>query len=430
MLIKQYIDEIQRLKHCNEIERKIYIRGTEKGALLIFNELKNCGINISGFVDVLLSEKNRSILGFKTQSMDQLYKQPIESYYIVCSQQNIHTYFAVREDLETHGLKEKKDFYNFGNLGFSFQRQEDNAIICAPYLTIEKNKKALHDRNCEMLYSYYYGRVKPFLPKLKTDFSKEKVFFSKINIVPNLSCTLRCKYCCAGCQYSSHKVFDVERSVSDFDKLLSVSKILCAGILGGELFLHKNIKELFKLFAKMKNINNCESVEVFTNAQVLPSDDVLEAFNEIDLPKFFMISNYKGLNDANSEFLERLEKNNIGYEVFPPSDIHLWNHPGELKKRNFEKINYTNDELNDIKYKCCEFFGGWTILEGRLYPCGFNAYVLYPKLKDYVDIRHCPQNELEDSLYKFIYEKESYDLCAYCRGTYFANEKIPIAEQL
>lgn len=428
MLLKQYIDAIEILKKCNQTGRKVYIRGTKEGALLMHNELQNAGINVTGFVDIIVTADNSIILDLPVMLMDELYKQPKENYYIVCSQNDIHTYFKVREDLESHGLIEKTDFYHFGNLGFSFQRQPENAIINAPYLMKDKSFESLHKRNYDALMSYYYTRCKPFLPEIKTDFLTKNVFFSKINLIPNLSCTLNCKYCCAGCQYSSHKAFDWQQIVEDFDKMLSVSKVLCAGILGGELFLHKNIADIFRAFSKMKNIKNCECVEVFTNATVMPSDDALEAFNKIDLPKFFMISNYKGLNDDNSEFIKKLDKFNIKYEIFP--DYHLWNHPGDIKLRNFEKINYTDEEMNMIKYKCWDFFGGWTILEGKLYPCGFNVYALYPKLKDYVDIRNCRQENLENELFDFIYKKESYDLCAYCRGTFFGNEKIAIAEQL
>lgn len=429
MLLKQQLEAIEKLRYCNKTERSVYIRGTGNGAFLIYNELYNLGIKVDAFVDIVHPERNE-LLGLPVLLMADVYKKPVDSYFVVCSQMDIHVYFEIRDELEAQGLVERRDFYHFGNLGSSFLRQPEKQILNAPYLITDKSVESMKKRNLQVLNNYYHLRVKPFLPQMQVDYSAEKIVFSRINVIPNLSCSLKCKYCCAGCQYSSHKTFDVKNSIDDFDKMLGVSKVLCAGILGGELFLHPKIGEFFSSFAKMKNIKNCECVEIFTNATVIPSDDVLKAYSEIPIHKFFMISNYSGLNDNNQRFLEQLDKFDVKYEVFSPSNIHTWNHPGDLKARNFEKIDYTPDELKHLRYKCCDFYGGWTVLEGKLYICGYNVYALYPKLNDYVDIRNCPDDELERRLFDYMYERQTYDLCSYCRGTFYGCEQISVAEQL
>jgi organic radical activating enzyme len=252
----------------------------------------------------------------------------------------------------------------------------------------------------------------------------KKVTFTQILVIPNLTCSLRCRYCAAGNQYAKRVEFDPKQTVDDFDKLMSVCKTKQVNIQGGEVFLHRKLPLFFELFSQMKNLRHCESVAVFTNATVIPTDEQLEAYSKIDLPKKFMISNYNLPNVKVDKFAEKLEEYNLDYFVYPEENY--WFHPGNPEK----EIGYTESELKEVLRRCTKFGRAPKLIDGRFFACGQNGYALYKKLNDFVDIRNCPQDKLEDEIYKCMFDMQSYDICRYCRGTFDGCEEVAAAEQL
>lgn len=250
------------------------------------------------------------------------------------------------------------------------------------------------------------------------------ITFTQILIVPNLTCSLRCRHCAAGNQYARRKEFDPMQAVEDFDKLMSVCKTKQVNIQGGEVFLHRQLPSFFELFSQMANLNNCESVAVFTNATVIPSDEQLEAYSKIKLPKRFMISNYNLPNVKVDKFVNKVKEYNLDYVVFPKDNF--WFHPGSPER----EIGYTDEELKEVRRRCTKFGRAPKLIDGRFFACGQNGYAIYDKLNDYVDIRNCPQEKLKDEIYNCMFNMESYDICRYCRGTFDGCEKVPAAEQM
>jgi len=159
----------------------------------------------------------------------------------------------------------------------------------------------------------------------------KRIIFTQILVVPNTTCSLRCKYCAAGNQYAKRKTFDPKQTIDDFDKLMSVCKTKQVNIQGGEIFLHRQLQLFFELFSKMEHIGNCESVAVFTNATVMPTDDQLEAYSAIKLTKKFIISNYNLPNVKIEQFISKIKRFNLDYVVFS-KDV-FWLHPGSPKKK-------------------------------------------------------------------------------------------------
>ncbi|MDR1537887.1 MAG: radical SAM protein [Clostridiales bacterium] len=329
--------------------------------------------------------------------MEEVYLLPIHSYFIVCSQADILTYFEVRRELEQHFLNERLDFYHFGQLGFSFLRQDEKGILKAPIAD---------------------GRKRYLMVEGK------KITFSQILIIPNITCSLRCKHCAAGNQFAERKVFDCKQTVDDFDKLLSACKTKQVNIQGGEVFLNPEISRFFELLAQMENIKSCESVAVFTNATVIPADEQLIAYNKIDLPKIFMISNYNRPNVKVAEFVAKIKSFNLDYCCFPPDEF--WFHPSSPDK----EIGYTEEELKEVINRCTKFTRAPKLIDGKFFACGQNGYALYNKLRDFVDIRNCPLPDVEEQIYNHIFNMSNYDICKYCRGEYANCERIPVAEQL
>ncbi|MDR1538618.1 MAG: hypothetical protein LBU32_11605 [Clostridiales bacterium] len=394
MLLKQQLDVIDTLRKCNEIRRPVYIRGTGKGALLIFNELKNLGIKVAAFVDI--KGDRHTFLGLNVLPMESVYRSS-QNCFVVCGQLNMNVYFEVRKELESHGLVERKDFYNFGYLGFSFARQDDKTILQSNFTD---------------------GRARYLSVENKT------ILFDQLLIIPNSTCSLRCKYCATGVQYAARKVFDSKQTVEDYDKLLSICKTKVASIQGGEIFLNPDLSNFFGLFAEMKNINNCEQVEVFTNATIVPTDEQLAAYSRISLPKRFVISNYGLPNVKTDKFIAKIKEFGLDYRIHPPD--FYWFHPGDPRK----ETGYTVDELKDIINRCTKFARTTTVMDGKFFACCQQVHALYDKSIDFIDIRNINRSKLENEIYNYMFNKESYDFCGYCRGEYENNEKIPPAEQL
>jgi organic radical activating enzyme len=252
----------------------------------------------------------------------------------------------------------------------------------------------------------------------------KRITFSQILLIPTTMCTLRCRYCAAGNQYAKRKNFEPKQTIEDFDKLMSVCKTKQVNIQGGEVFLNKQLPLFFELFSQMKNINNCETVAVFTNATVIPTDEQLEAYSKINVPKKFMISNYDLPNVRVDKFVSKIKQFNLDYVIFPKDKY--WNHPGSPE----QEIGYTNAELKEIIRRCTKFGREPKLIDGRFSACGQNSYALYDKLSDYVDIRNCPQAELEAQIYSHMFNMESYGICRYCRGEFDGCERVPPAEQM
>lgn len=256
------------------------------------------------------------------------------------------------------------------------------------------------------------------------DVENKTITFTQILVIPNMTCSLRCKHCAAGNQYTQRKDFDPKLTVDDFDKLMSVCKTKQVNIQGGEVFLHRQLPLFFELFAATKHISNCDSVALFTNATIIPTDEQLEAYSKINLPKTFMISNYNLPSVKIDRFVAKIKQFDLDYVIFPKDQY--WFHPGSPKK----EIGYTKDELKEVLWRCTKFGRAPKLIDGRFFACGQNGYALYDQLDDYIDVRDCPQSELQSELYRHTFEMESYDICRYCRGQFDACERVPPAEQM
>ena len=250
------------------------------------------------------------------------------------------------------------------------------------------------------------------------------ITFTQILVIPNLTCSLRCKHCAAGNQYADRKEFDAELTVNDFDKLMSVCKTRQANIQGGEVFLNRQLADFFDRFSKMKNLRNIESVAIFTNATVVPSDVQLDAYEKIDIPKTIIISNYNLPQVKTEAFVQKISERGLDFFITPTD--HYWFHPGSPLK----KIGYSKEELSELLHKCTKFCRAPKLIDGRFFACGQNGYALYKNLEDYIDIRNIDINDLRQRLYDYIYKKDCYDICNYCRGQFEGCELIPAAEQL
>lgn len=255
-------------------------------------------------------------------------------------------------------------------------------------------------------------------------YKDDTITFTQILVIPNLTCSLRCKYCAAGNQYADRKVYDPKQTVADFNKLMSVCRTKQVNIQGGEVFLNPKFTEFLNLFSQMENLANCESVAVFTNATVIPTDEQLKAYKKIELPKKLMISNYDLPNVKVDKFISKIQEYDLKYVLFPQD--RFWFHPGSP----LQEIGYTDEELKEVIRRCTKFCRASKIIDGKFFVCGQNGYALYDKLNDFVDVRNCPQEELRERLYSHVYKMESYDICKYCRGVYEGVEQVSAAEQL
>lgn len=252
----------------------------------------------------------------------------------------------------------------------------------------------------------------------------QQIVFTQILVIPNLTCTLRCKHCAAGNQFAVRKVFDPKTTIADLDKLLGACKTKQVNIQGGEVFLHRELAPFFELFAGMEHLDHCAQVALFTNATVIPTDAQLIAYSKINLPKRIIISNYNRPNIKLSHFTSMLDSYHLNYVIMPEDKC--WVHPGSP----IEPTGFTEEELGEVMRRCTAYGRKAKLIDGRFFVCGQNTYANYKQLHDYVDVRQCPPAELSERICRYALERKSYDACSYCFGQFDDGEIIPAAEQL
>lgn len=259
-----------------------------------------------------------------------------------------------------------------------------------------------------------FASKKPVNPWLKDGNVTWKVFDGEVyRVIPRLevslidACNLKCKGCEAFASiYKQDSVYCFDNFAKDLKSLRKVGQYARIVLIGGEVFLLKNLDQYITMTRKLYPEAD---IEIVTNGLLIPSLDekVLLSIKENDA--FLSISPYIPTLKIKEKIIEVLDKYKIGNYFDARGEIKLFRRTLMLKAaNNAEKSN-----------KVCPSSGCMCLRGGKLYKCAVDAqindvysyYGLEERNTSGIDI-HADGNVL----YKKIvdYALKPVEMCKHC----------------
>ena len=137
-----------------------------------------------------------------------------------------------------------------------------------------------------------------------------------VAITCNQKCTLRCKNCVSLIPYNRHKVnYSYDEMCRSADLLFRwVDSIGILALGGGDIMLNPDLENFIEYLGK-KYIEKIGKIELYTNAIILPSSEMIELWKKYSIVVRFTdySKNVPGVQKI-SEFLEICNKNEINCE--------------------------------------------------------------------------------------------------------------------
>lgn len=282
----------------------------------------------------------------------------------------------------------------------------------------------------------YYNRIRIF------GFDRERrirrTFGEKANIILNSDsrivlpftdidittfCNLRCRRCAKCIPYfRQRRHFTAEEIRENLEALTTyIDRIYVANIIGGEPFLNPELKEIVRICAENKKI---ETLELTTNATIVPDDEVIRAIKDSGVTVH--ISNYPNLDQRYMEnkrrLIEKLKEYGVPYEY----QFHeIWLDFGEI-----EKHNYSGKELAGMFLRCP--MNSCTVFHGRtLYRCGKASYLAQHGMErgadDIISLEEIHSKKEMAAKIKKFFSVKYLPACRYC---HLHPKAIAAAEQL
>lgn len=287
------------------------------------------------------------------------------------------------------------------------------------YQRIE-NKDFFHVETFSMIYMVY---------------AKDKLAIQTTSIVITDFCSLRCKHCAELIPYietPQHKSLD--DIMTELDVLFqSVDWCSVLVISGGDSMVHPNFNEvLIKICDKYLG-NKVFTIEILTNAVVIPSEETLALFQKYNVIVRF--TDY-GEQVSHKQKLELvggiLSNHNVKYHKYQHNSWLDLGYPQEHNKIKEEDLPQFMSDCN--LHSCSRFY------KTRFYRCFYSfrsnriGYCQDVE-EDYYDLSIETENpftkkELMEYLLGYT-EKGYYEACKKCNGFFNVNTKtLPVGEQL
>lgn len=243
-----------------------------------------------------------------------------------------------------------------------------------------------------------------------------------VEMVITTKCTLRCKDCAHLIQhYGKPSHVDAGVLLEDMENLLNaVSVVYVFKLIGGETFLHPKLSVILD---RAVNSSKIKFIEVFTNATILPSKELLTSLKH---PKVkVQISNYGKYSRYCSELQELLKKENISYNMVESLS---WTDTGGPQCRN-----RNTDELKKL-FSACAFNKCNSFLNGEFHICprssnGMNLGLVPRMDAEYARIKGAPAKEAGKRI-RDLYRLKYISACNYCDGVTPWGKQIPAGIQL
>jgi hypothetical protein len=347
----------------------------------------------SNFMDSHLGE--RIYLNTPVVSADRI-EEFSEELFIIAS---LTGFEEIASFLDKHEIKDVYDAYELLNTEFNNGNLSEYA-------------KEQHD------YLYRYKEV------INKFYSKNKLIITACELVVTERCTLKCRDCANLMQYYK-KPEDIpyDSIVSAFDNFMDTIDLLIElRIIGGELFLYKDLKKILERYIEDEKIRN---ISLPTNGTIIPNEEILKIIKNDKVRVH--ISNYGINNYLIQDLVSELNKRNIHYYLH---DYTYWFNFGDLIKRN-----YSNDQLTSI-FSTCKTSHCHTLYRGKFYLCPRSAHCTRLKITEDDETENVDFREIGSALKKrcelkrLLSDTKCIKACAYCNGFNPLSEKIPAAVQV
>lgn len=406
---KNIVDILSFLK-----EKKIIIYPAGVSGQLIQKTLQINKININFFLDKAYKTLKK-INDIKVQSTEIL--ETLDNSYIIIIASNLKTQYdffnkTVSKLNPNLSIIDGKNLNRILKIPICAKKLENNTI----FDLYECENCGFERQNCEIA-SKYLRKIANH-KTLSTEYKSKK--FDWFGYIVSQTCTLKCEHCCEQVPHQKGKGFSsVETIIKDVKKLAESSKFLnFVELVGGEPLLHPEIEKLLTELLKIENIGYIKS---FTNATVVPSDELCKIMKN---PRFMLhISNYE--STVEGKLLNNIHKTKEKLSSFNVKYLFTQNFEW-LDFNSFDKHEATEEYLKKAFDKC--FLKNCNrVYKGKLYRCPHQyAGALLNKLEELptecVDIHSIQTKDLGKELDKF----ENVDFIDACRYCELAFNPIPV----
>jgi hypothetical protein len=245
----------------------------------------------------------------------------------------------------------------------------------------------------------WYGR------KLREIYGQ--LMFNILEVEITEKCSLRCERCANLMQYYRNpQDIDVDEIMRQLETLLEYTDMIYElHIIGGEPFMRKGFEKLAEMCAGHRKI---KKTYILSNATIMPDKHMLDVIRKNHVIMRF--SDYGELSGRLAEWLEWCRENDVCYEIMRAEN---WFDLGELRKRN------RTAEENRRVYEKCEN-DCFTLLKGRLSVCEYaaNSSNLGAMTAQEIaqDTLNVADIDSQETLRKFLFEREYLAACDYCGG--------------
>lgn len=258
----------------------------------------------------------------------------------------------------------------------------------------------------------------------------------RMSIVPTFVCTLRCRMCSNHMpEFHNPPKASVEEMKSDIDKLFQLfDKIEWLQFVGGEIFTHKHLDEVFEYCKKYSS--QFDRLIIETNATLMPTEREMESLLSYGSKLKVMISDYGSLSRAKDQWVDFMEKNAIEYV--------LKRYYGEAEEQHFggwidntacRDLLEPDDYVTAQAAKCAQVrLENMHVFKGKLHRCSNSLFlselgVCVPNKDDFVNLNDDTTLERKREMISRFYDypRKSCHYCTWKSGD--SAERYGAAEQ-
>lgn len=383
---------------------------------------KSLGIPIACFCDNDPKKHGTKLLDVPIVGIDEI-RRSIKNPVIYIAVHPMYTWDEIAQQLDHLNYKYYDCWKLFKSLRPSQWKTEELSITTDSYgiVSNESNRDRFFTSVSTYLWRLEQAVGKKMLQKKDIgDFGIRRLF-----VIPTERCTLRCRNCEFLMPYfKTPKDSDINELLESLDRIMdSVDYVHRLDVLGGEIFLYKDLSQLLE---KSCSYEKCSQILITTNATIFPNNIVLDSLKNEKI--MFRISDYGSLSKKKDDWIDFLEKHDIPYWIQRYS---AW-----YDLESLADHHRTPKQLRHEFENCRNNFTRLHLLHGKLYRCPRAAFMhelkAIPKReKDWIDVR-CENNPefLRRKLFGFLCDKDYNISCNYCVGSWGTGKQIPAAEQV
>lgn len=297
--------------------------------------------------------------------------------------------------------------------------KKNKIVILAGGMAYASIANSLKQRN--LREDYDFCNIEQLVPEYSWKKNK-KVALCQVGTSVTTACTLKCKDCCMFTtkvkKYTTYNLSELKEDADVFFKV--VDYVLCYQILGGEAFIHKELKD-YIIYLGEKYSEQIGHIQILTNATIIPDEETLKVLKKYNI--LVRISDYSEnvpYKEQVKKFEEIMFQNNIQYMTlkqmmwsdigFPEKHLDFGNTDEDIHKHMIT-CSRNCQQLNDKSYYFCGTF--WAAVRGELYEQKEGEYLDLESIN--VEVEEDRKKILEYSLGN-LPGKKYMNMCKECNG--------------